>query len=88
MGAIVGNAKFLSVHAVNIMVNLEESPMKAISTKIDALIKANLALHVARTSPAIGSHRAQFAVKPEAEVLRCQQELQATLETILYPPSQ
>ena len=62
--------------------------MKAISTKIDALIKANLALHVARTSPAIGSQRLQFAAKPEADVLRCQQELQKTLETIFYPPAQ
>ena len=88
MRTFVGNSKFLPVHAVNIIVNLEEPPMKAISTKIDALIKAHLALHVARTSPAIGSHRSQFAVKPEADVLRCQQELQATLETIFYPPSQ
>jgi hypothetical protein len=44
--------------------------MKVISTKIDALIKANLALHVARTSPAIGAQRAHFAARPEADVLR------------------
>jgi len=68
--------------------NTEESPMKAIAAKIDALIKANLALHVARTSPAVGSHRAQFAVRPEADVARCQSELTATLDAIFYPPQE
>jgi hypothetical protein len=61
--------------------------MKAIATTIDALIKANLALHVARTSAAIGPHRAQFVARPEAEVLRCQAELTATLEAIFYASS-
>ena len=59
--------------------------MQAIAAKIDALIKANLALHVARTSPAVGAHRAQFAVRPEADVSRCQAELTATLNAIFYP---
>jgi len=61
--------------------------MKAITAKIDALIKAHLVLHVARTSSSVGVHRAQFAVRPEAEVLRCQAELTAALDAIFYPPS-
>ena len=60
--------------------------MKTIAAQIDALIKANLVLHVARTSPSVGSHRAQFTARPEADVLRCQAELTATLDAIFYPP--
>jgi hypothetical protein len=67
--------------------NTEDSPMKALTAKIDALIKANLTLHVARSSPAVGVHRAQFAARPEADVARCQAELTATLNAIFYPPA-
>ena len=59
--------------------------MKDIATRVNALIKSNIALHVVRTSPAVGPHRAQFNTQQEAEVLRCQQELTATLEAIFYP---
>lgn len=61
--------------------------MKSITAKIDALIKAHLALHVARSFPTVGPNRAQFAARPEADVLRCQTELTATLDAIFYPPS-
>ena len=67
--------------------NTDDSPMKAITTKIDALIKANLALHVARSFPTTGPNRAQFAARPEADVQRCQAELAATLDAIFYPAS-
>ena len=67
--------------------NTEDSPMKAITTNIDALIKAHLALHVARSFPGGGPNRPQFAARPEAEVQRCQAELTATLNAIFYPSS-
>jgi hypothetical protein len=66
--------------------NTEDSPMKTLTTKIDALMKANLALHVARSFPgAAGSNRGQFMARPEADVARCQAELTATLNTIFCP---
>ena len=67
--------------------NTEDSPMKTVTAKIDALIKANLALHVARSFPGAGagSNRAQFMARPEADVARCQAELAATLDAIFYP---
>ena len=61
--------------------------MKAITMKIDALIKAHLALHVARSFPGAGPNRPQFIARPEADVQRCQTELAATLEAIFYPQS-
>jgi hypothetical protein len=65
--------------------NPENSPMKTVTAKIDALMKANLALHVARNFPGAGSNRAQFMARPEADVARCQAELTATLDAIFYP---
>jgi hypothetical protein len=62
--------------------------MKEIAAKVDALIKSNIALHVARSSPAVGPHRAQFAARQEAEVMRCQAELTTTLDAIFYPPAE
>lgn len=61
--------------------------MKSIAAKIDALIKANLALHVVRYSPAVSPHRAQIAAHHEAEVVRFQAELTRTLNEIFYPPA-
>jgi hypothetical protein len=61
--------------------------MKVLTAKLDALIKANLALHVARTFPGAGRDRPQFIARPEADVARCQAELTATLEAIFYPAS-
>jgi hypothetical protein len=66
---------------------MDNSPMKEIAAKIDALIKSNMALHVVRTSPAVGPHRAQFAARQEADVARCQAELTGTLDAIFYPPA-
>jgi hypothetical protein len=60
--------------------------MKTIAAKIDALIKANLALHVARTAP-VSPHRAQITAHHQSEVVRFQTELTATLNGIFYPPS-
>lgn len=67
---------------------MEDSPMKAITAGVDALIKAHLALHVARSFPGGGPGRPQFAARQEAEVQRCQAELTATLNAIFYPASQ
>ena len=61
--------------------------MKAISAKIDALIKANLALHVARTTRGIVPYRAELTARHEANVAQCQAELTATLETTFYRSS-
>jgi hypothetical protein len=79
--------QFFRIYAAVFCVNTQESPMKAIAEKIDALIKANLALHVARSSPAVSPHRAQIAAHHHSEVLRFQADLTATLNTIFYPPS-
>ena len=65
--------------------NSDDSPMKTVAAKIDALIKANLALHVARSFPGAGSNRGQFMARPEADVARCEAELTATLNAIFYP---
>lgn len=59
--------------------------MKAITTKIDALMKAHLALHVARSFPSGVMTRAQFMARPEAELARAQADLTATLDSIFYP---
>lgn len=59
--------------------------MKAIVDKIDELIKANLALHVARTSPmaaAAGAHRNEFIARQEAAVARQKEELTKALQII------
>ena len=61
--------------------------MKSIAEKVDALIKANIALHVARSSPTASPHRAQIAAHHQSEVSRFQAELTATLNTIFYPPA-
>ena len=61
--------------------------MKAIAEKVDALIKANIALHVTRSSPTPSPHRAQIAAHHQSEVTRFQTELTATLNAIFYPPS-
>ena len=61
--------------------------MKTVTSKIDALIKANLALHVARNFTGAGSNRAQFMARPEADVARCEADLTATLNAIFYPAS-
>ena len=61
--------------------------MNDITAKISELIKANLALHVARTAPGVAKFRAEFTARQEAEVVRCQAELTATLESIFYPPN-
>jgi hypothetical protein len=66
---------------------MENSPMKEIAAKVDALIKSNIALHVVRTSPAVGKHRVEFSTQQEAAVARCQAELTATLDAIFYPPA-
>ena len=62
--------------------------MESISTKIDALIKAHLALHVARSFPTTGPNRTQFIARPEADVQRCHAELTATLQAVFYPAPQ
>ena len=59
--------------------------MKAITAKIDALIKAHVALQVVRSFPSGVMTRGQFMVRPEAEVARCQADLTATLDAIFYP---
>jgi hypothetical protein len=62
--------------------------MQTITAKIDALIKAHLALHVARSFPGGGPGRPKFVAQPEAEVQRCQADLTATLNAIFYPAPQ
>jgi hypothetical protein len=64
---------------------MEDSPMTSITARIDSLIKAHLALHVARSFAGSGPGRPQFAARQEAEVQRCQAELTATLNAIFYP---
>jgi len=65
--------------------NTEESPMKTVTARIDALIKAHLALHVARSFPSGVMSRTQFTARPEADLARCQADLAATLDAIFYP---
>ncbi len=61
--------------------------MRTIAAKIDALIKANLALHVARTSRGVIPYRAEVTARHEAEVSKCQAELTSTLEDTFYRSS-
>ena len=52
--------------------------METIAEKMDALIKANLALHVARSTPmppTVGAHRNTFVAQQEDEVRRRKEEL-------------
>jgi len=68
-------------------VNTQATPTDAISAKINALINANLALHVARTAPSTVPHRLEFVSRQEAEVARCQADLTRTLDAVFYPTS-
>jgi hypothetical protein len=83
--SLIVQLKLLRACAVEWSVNTENSPMKDIADKVNALIKSNIALHVVRTSAAVGQHRAEFASRQEADVARCQAELTATLHAIFYP---
>jgi hypothetical protein len=59
--------------------------METIAEKMDALIKANLALHVARSSPmppTVSAHRSMFVTKQEEEVRRRKDELTQELMRI------
>jgi len=84
-GDFAVRTQFFPICAVVVDVNTQVSPMEAVTTRIDALIKASLALHVARSSPTPSPYRAQITAHHEAEVLRCQAELTATLDAIFYP---
>ncbi len=86
-GRALAELQVFQGRAVVFLMNTQDTPMKAITSKIDALIKANLALHVARTSRGVIPYRAEVTARHEAEVSRCQAELTATLEATFYRSS-